>query len=174
MSRLRWRLRVWTRFRASPEEVWAIKTDPDALAAEFRPFGYFSLSETERSMMQAAFSEASSCALRLRIPPFGLEWPMNIDVVENERIYRDRSSNSIYQEWSHYHRIVPSSDGALYVDEVVFVSALPVDRWLAKLTKNLFVHRHKMAARCLPTEFGTVGVAMLRLDEPSPQEVVHG
>ena len=51
MNQPRWRLRVWTRFRASPEEVWAIKTDPDALAAEFRPFGYFSLSETERSMM---------------------------------------------------------------------------------------------------------------------------
>ena len=165
---------MWTRFRASPEEVWAIKTDPDALAAEFRPFGYFSLSETERSMMRAAFSEASSCALRLRIPPFGLEWPMNIDVVENHRIYRDRSSNRIFKEWSHYHRIEPSSDGALYVDEVVFVSALPGDRRLAKLTKSLFVHRHKMAARSLPTEFGTVGVAMLRLDEHGPQEVVHG
>ena len=56
---------MWTRFRASPEEVWAIKTDPDALAAEFRPFGYFSLSETERSMMRAAFSEASSWNLFL-------------------------------------------------------------------------------------------------------------
>jgi ligand-binding SRPBCC domain-containing protein len=153
---------------AGPEEVWALKTDPDALVAEFRPFGYFSLSDTERSMMRAAFSEASSCALRLRIPPFGFEWPMNIDVVENKRVYRDRSSNRLYEEWSHYHRIEPSSDGALYVDEVVFVSALPMHKWVAKLTKHLFVHRHKMAARRLPTEFGTVGVAMLRLDEPSP------
>ena len=168
MNAPRWRLRVWTRFIAGPEEVWSLKTDPDALAAEFRPFGYFSFSDAERSTMQAAFEEASSCSLRLRIPPFGLEWPMNMDVIEKERVYRDRSSNRLFKEWSHYHRIEPSSDGALYVDEVVFVSALPKHQWIANLTKHLFIHRHKKAARHLPTEFGTVGVAMLRLDEPSP------
>ena len=38
-------LRVWTRFFAPLEDVWALKTDPAAIQAELQPWSSFSIKD---------------------------------------------------------------------------------------------------------------------------------
>ena len=163
-----WRLKVWTRFLAPPEAVWRLKTDPEALAAEFRPWIWFTMSAQDRGVVSDALSRSGrEACVSARLWPPGIQWEMNLEVVEPGRVYRDCSSNRLYQQWDHRHEILPASDGTLYIDDVRFVPALGAPKAMARLTRTLFEYRHRRAARSLPTERGTVGVAVLRLDCPS-------
>jgi len=102
-----------------------------------------------------------------RVWPLGLRWDMDIEVLQHGTAYRDRSTNGVYQEWEHTHRIIPASDATVYVDDVRFVPAVPRPKWIASVTRLLFEHRHQRSAKRLPVEPGTVGVSVLRLDCPS-------
>jgi ligand-binding SRPBCC domain-containing protein len=156
-------LRVWTRHLEPPELVWAHKTDPEMLAAEFRPLVSMTMSEGDRrAMEQSLSSNASLMQLELRIAPMGLRWPMELELLEPGRAYRDTSRNRIYRQWEHEHRLIPASDGCLYVDEIRFVPALPGHLRWARLTARLMQHRHRRASEWLKGEKGSVGVAALR------------
>jgi len=113
-------------------------------------------------MQQSLSSGASSIQLELRIAPMGLRWPMKLEVLEPGRAYRDTSRNRIYRKWEHEHRLVPATDGCLYVDEVRFIPALPGHLRWARLTQQLLQHRHRRASAWLKGEQGSIGVAALR------------
>ncbi len=163
-----WRLRVWTRFLATTEEVWRLKTDPAALADEFRPWIWFTMSSADQAALASIMGEPDGTGrVCMRLWPSGLRWDMDIEVLQHGMAYRDRSSNAVYRQWEHTHRIIPASDATVYVDEVRFVPAVPGAKWLASVTRALFEHRHHRASKRLPAEPGTVGVSVLRLDCPS-------
>ena len=163
-----WRLRVWTRFLATAEDVWRLKTDPTALSDEFRPWVWFTMSSADQAKLASIMREPEGAgSVHARLWPSGIRWDMDIEVLEPGSAYRDRSTNGLYQQWEHTHRILPASDATVYVDEVRFIPALPRSKWLASMTRRLFEHRHYRSSKRLPAEPGTVGVSVLRLDCPS-------
>ena len=167
MSRT-WRLRVWTRFLCEPATVWAHKTDPEMLAREFRPYVFMTMSGADQEVVRRTLSTgAEHTEVLARLSPPGLDWPMAITVVEPGRHYRDVSRNALFKHWAHDHQILSASDGCLYIDDLVFVSALPFCKATALTMERLMKHRHSVAARHLPAEPGAVGVSVLRLDCPS-------
>jgi len=163
-----WRLRVWTRFLATADEVWRLKTDPAALSNEFRPWIWFTMSSADQATLAAILSEPDGVGrVRARLWPSGVRWDMDIEMLQLGTTYRDRSTNGVYREWEHTHRIIPASDATVYVDEVRFVPVVPRAKWLASMTRVLFEHRHYRAAKRLSAEAGTIGVSVLRLDCPA-------
>ena len=162
-----WRLKVWTRFLASPEAVWRLKTDPIDLAKEFWPWVWLSMSTSEQASLSDALSSDDGVAsVTTRLLPTGMRWDMDVEVLEHGVAYRDRSSNRLFRKWEHTHRLFPASDATLYVDDVRFVPA-KCAKAVASLMRRLFEHRHRRSAKMLPAEQGSVGVSMLRLDVPA-------
>lgn len=167
MSRT-WRLRVWTRFLCDPQTVWRYKTDPQTLAREFKPYVSMTMSDVDQdAVVRALEGRAGPARVRARLSPPGIQWPMEVVLVEPGEAYRDTSSNALFKSWIHDHRILSASDGCLYVDEIVFVPALPYCKATALTMERLTKHRHRVAAQHLPAEVGGVGVSALRLDCPS-------
>lgn len=155
---------MWTRFLCEPHDVWALKTEPKNLARELRPYVLMTMSEADQEKIRRALSADGRTRVSARLAPVGIEWPMELAVIEAGRRYRDTSKNSLFKQWTHDHQILPASDGCLYVDEVAFESALPYCKATALSMERLMKHRHRVAARYLPTELGGVGVSALRLD----------
>lgn len=167
MSRT-WRLRVWTRFLCEPQAVWVHKTDPQVLAREFRPYVYMTMSEADQEVLRRTLAtDSGHASVRARLSPLGIDWPMDITLIEPGLHYRDVSTNALFKSWTHDHSILSASDGCLYVDELVFVSALPFCKATALTMERLMKHRHRVAAQHLPAEPGGIGVSVLRLDCPS-------
>lgn len=158
-------LRVWTRFYAPVERVWAMKTDPAALAEEFRPFARFAVDDPEdvaRALRGEVPVEVQARILPGGVPP-GIAWPLRIEAVEPGRRYRDTSENVLFSRYEHEHLFEETPDGCRYVDAVTFVPRNPAQKASAILTRRLFIHRHRVAARRLPTDPQATGVAMLRV-----------
>ena len=159
----RYNLRVWTRYLETQQDVWTAKTDPDRLADEFRPWIPYSFPDSARSALRRAFrDEGESVHVELRIGPAGFRWPMSICLDEAGVVFHDTSTNALFRDWRHEHRIHPATDGCLYVDEIQFTPALPRARMWAKLTERMMQHRHQRAATWLRAEQGCIGVAALR------------
>jgi ligand-binding SRPBCC domain-containing protein len=159
-------LRVWTRFFDSPERVWAVKTDPDLLRAEFPAWARFSVRDA--GTLQAAFQKAEPAQVDGRLSllgtgPLGLRWPLNLEAVEPHTRYRDTSSNALYSRFEHEHLFEPTADGTRYIDAVTFTPSLPAAKAAAIFTQRLFVHRHRAAAKHLNADARTVGTAVLRV-----------
>lgn len=156
-------LRVWTRFFASPEQVWALKTNPAALAAEFQP--YFSFS-ADAAAMSRAFAGALPAEIPAKLRPFGIppgiSWPVHLREAKAPEAYTDTSENIIYSRFSHHHSIEVTPDGCRYIDAVVFAPRL-ASKPMALFTERLFRHRHKMAAKSLKADPQATGVSVLRV-----------
>lgn len=159
-------LRAWTRFLAAPEAVWAHKTDPEKLGAEFRPwFGFRADAEAlSRALAGAAPADVAARLLPLGLPP-GLAWPVHVRTASPPVSFTDTSTNALYSRFEHVHTVEPTCDGARYLDVVTFVPrALP--KVVAIVTERLFAHRHQVSARGLPADKQATGVTVLRvLDE---------
>ena len=156
-------LRVWTRFFASPEEVWAAKTDPVALAKEFRPYLSFS---ADAEAMSRAFQSGVPTDIPAKLRPLGLplgiSWPVRIGEVRRPELYSDTSENKIYSRFSHVHSIEVTPDGCRYIDAVTFAPrAFP--KATALLTERLFRHRHRVSAKSLSADPQATGVTVLRV-----------
>ena len=163
-----WRLKVWTRFFASPEEVWRLKTDPVVLADEFKPWVWLSMSASEQETLATALSSEDGVAhVSTRLLPIGMRWNMDVEVLDCGVAYRDRTSNRLFLDWEHTHCLIPASDATLYMDDVRFVPATYSSKTVASLMRRLFEHRHRQSAKRLPAEQGSVGVSVLRLDDPA-------
>ncbi len=158
-------LRVWTRFLAPPDQVWLLKTDPAALAAEFRPF--LSLRVGDPRPLADALDRGEPATVDARLCPrglpFGVRWPIHLRGGTRPTVYTDASENRIYSRFEHEHRFEPTSDGCRYLDAVTFVPALPASKLVAILTRRFFVHRHTVAARRLPSDPQATGVSVLRV-----------
>ncbi len=159
-------LRCWTLFKAPVEQVWALKTDPDALSDEFKPWVQLETSDPElaRQLLRGEGVPGTiPCRLRPggRLP--GIDWPLHVALVEPLKRYVDTSSNPLFSEWHHEHLFDVGQRAVRYVDAVTFTpSRAATARWTARLTKRLFIHRHQRAARRLPTVPRATAIAMLR------------
>lgn len=167
-------LRCWTRFLATVDQVWDQKTDPNRLADEFRP--WLSLVTDDDAAARRLLSGEGlpgTIHARLRLGGVlpGTRWPLRLERLERGRRYVDSSENPLFAAWHHEHLFEPCSDGVRYVDAVTFTPrpGLPPG-WVARATAALFVHRHRRAARHLPTDPRATGVVMLRelLRAPPP------
>ncbi len=157
-------LRVWTRFLAPVEDVWRLKTDPGALAAEFRPLASFCVKDGDalRRALDGQVPAQLDASFRLaRLLP--VAWPLRMESVVAGVSYRDTSTNRLFSRFEHDHLFEPTPDGCRYVDAVTFVSTIPAQKATAILTKRLFEHRHAVAAKRLPTDPEATGVAVLRV-----------
>ncbi len=152
-------LRVWTRFFAPPEAVWALKSDPVAIEAEFPLWAPFSIGD--KAALLAGLGGALPVSMQGRIGP--LAWPYTVDELEPGRRFRDVSTNALFSRWEHQHIVEATPDGARYIDAVTFTPALPGPKFVAIAVKQLFVARHQAAARKLPADALTVGVHVLRV-----------
>jgi ligand-binding SRPBCC domain-containing protein len=159
-------LRCWTRFLAPLDQVWDLKTDPETLLDEFRP--WLSLKADDLDAARRLLrGEGLPGAVDTRLKLFGVlpgsRWPLRVEQLERHRHYLDTSENPLFDAWHHEHLFEPTADGVRYIDNVDFTprEGLP-PMWIAQATRRLFVHRHRRAARHLPTDARATAVAMLR------------
>ncbi len=156
-------LRVWTRFLAPVEDVWRIKTDPAALAAEFKPYAAFSFDAAGLSRALAGDVPVELSA-RLRLGQLlPVAWPIRLESAVLHTSYRDTSVNRLFSRFEHDHLFETTPDGCRYIDAVTFVSTLPAQKATAILTKRLFEHRHAVAAGLLPTDPQATAISVLRV-----------
>jgi ligand-binding SRPBCC domain-containing protein len=160
-NRTQFKLRVWTRFYAPPDDVWRLKTDPKHLQAEFRP--YFYLHVPDSKGLVEAFAAGAPGHFDGRLIPPGVSWPIELETVERPSRYADSSSNALFPMFQHDHRIQTTDDGCRYIDEVIFSTSLPAQKLVAIMLQRLFVHRHRVAARKLPTDLKATAVSVLRV-----------
>jgi ligand-binding SRPBCC domain-containing protein len=157
-------LRVWTRFFAPVEDVWALKTDPAAIQAEFRPYSAFSIQDGDalRRALGGALPADLSAALRLgHLLP--VAWPIHLASAVKNTSFRDTSTNALFTRFEHDHLFEPTPDGCRYVDAVTFTSKAPAQKLFAIGMQRLFQHRHAVAATRLKTDPQATGVAVLRV-----------
>lgn len=168
-----WRLTVWSRFVAPEDQVWAHKTDPLTLQHEFPPWLRIHVSNIEG--LRRAIRETGTGTFPGRITGplgiIGMKWPFEIQATRPPRYYRDGSVNAVYGKWVHEHRLEPTPIGMVrYVDDVRF--EVKFGRLGAELTRQLFIERHRRAARFLAADSRAVGRSWLRrLDERVPVDV---
>jgi ligand-binding SRPBCC domain-containing protein len=161
MAATTFRLRVWTRYFSTVDEVWAVKTDPACIAAELRPF--VQLSAEDADGLIEAVRAGRPMRSDARLLPFGVDWPIELSESVPGEFFKGTTTNAIFSRFEHTHTFQPTSDGCRYVDDVVFTPALPAAKMIAILTRRLFVHRHRVAAERLSPDGRTVGTSVLRV-----------
>lgn len=157
-------LRVWTRFLAPVEDVWRLKTDPARISEEFLPYASFRIQDDAalaQLLATGAPGELSASFKLGRALPVG--WPIRVESVVPNVSFRDTSVNKLYARFEHDHLFETTPDGCRYVDAVTFVSTLPLQKATAIATKRMFEHRHRVAAKHLPTDPEATAVAVLRV-----------
>ena len=161
MGATTFRLRVWTRYFSPADEVWAVKTDPACIAAEFRP--YLQLALDDADALLAAIRAGSALQTAARLLPLGVGWPIVLEGGVPGVSFKSTSTNTIFSRFEHTHTVQTTIDGSRYIDDVVFTPALPAAKLTAILTQRLFVHRHRVAAQRLSADARTVGTSVLRV-----------
>ena len=167
-----YKLRCWTRFLASPEEVWALKTDPARLEAEMMPVLKMHFEDADapaRALRAEGLPASFSSEIQLGGVIGLLDWPVEIAEVEPGRRLVDRSTNDLFSRWEHEHLVEPASDATRYLDSVIFTPRPSQHELVAQMVQRFFVHRHRRAAKWLPTDKRATAVAMLRFAELAPQ-----
>ncbi|MBW1879862.1 MAG: hypothetical protein JRJ84_15985 [Deltaproteobacteria bacterium] len=160
-----WKLTVWSRYRASIDEVWDQKTDPHALAREFLPCLHLRVDDVEG--LRQALREAGCGTFAGRVTGpiglIGLSWPLEVRETRPTVFYCDASHNRLFTEFVHQHRFEQTPAGLVrYVDEVTFTPAFRPRRLVAEVMRALFVHRHRQAARELRVDGDAVARTWLR------------
>lgn len=158
-------LTVSTRVFAPPARVWAQRTDPALLRAEFPRWLLFDLPAAEADRLRAAFASATPVTVTGHFSPARLPWPIHLRAVTPGSTFHDTSENALYTAFSHLHRFEPASDGCRTVDQVSFTPAF-APALLAALTTRVFVHRHRTLAAHLPVDARAAAVAILRRAAP--------
>lgn len=172
MALTSFRLRVWTRFLAPLDEVWRVKTDPDAISAELQPH-FFRIADDSRPLLSAVEPPELPVQLGTSFRLYGLvplAWPTRIEEYEPRRRFTDTCTNALYRHFRHTHLFEETPDGCRYIDDVVFTPALPTQKLAAILTRRTFETRHVNAARLLPSDPQATGVAVLRVEKREGEE----
>jgi len=166
----RYHLRCSTLFHASAEEVWALKTDPEKIQDEFQPLFHADTTSAQEALAALKRGELPvSYTIQMKgagILPLG-KWPVEVVEYENQSHYVDRSENNVFGYWRHEHRLQSSSIGTQYTDLVDFEPRSKA-RWTALALRELFLYRHRRAARHLPTQPRATAIATLRELSGSP------
>jgi ligand-binding SRPBCC domain-containing protein len=159
-------LRVWTRFFVPVEEVWAVKTDPERVSAEFFPFAsmrWKDVGAARQALSGVTLPAELQATVSLPFAPVGVPWPIRLDAFERGVRFRDTSVNALYSRFEHEHVFEKTSDGCRYVDIVTFTPTAPLQKLAAIATRRLFVHRHNVVARQLAADPQVTGVGVLRV-----------
>ena len=174
MNRWPWQVSVWTRFRGTPAEVWALQTDPDKVRAMLGPLLSFRIGDADgfRAAIASASSGRFEGKLAGPIGVLGLAWPFELREVKPLESFVDESSNGVFESFVHRHRLESASDGFVrYTDEVRFVPRRGPEAWIADAVRRLFVRRHLRAATWLEADPQARGVAVIRRVNPVGAEV---
>jgi hypothetical protein len=159
-----WKLTVWSRYRASAEQVWQHKTDPEWNSEELGPLFRLVLKDAQGFAAAAREGRHGSFRARLTGPlgVVGLSWPVELRQSRPPTYFRDASRNLLFREWQHEHRVEPTPAGRVrYVDELIFEPAAG-GFGAAQFTRALFVHRHYRAARHLQIDGDALAHSWLR------------
>lgn len=157
-------LRVWTRFLAPIEAVWALKIQPATIQAEFRPLLSLGLPEGDALGRALAGAEPTDLACSVRLGRvLSVSWPCRIESVVKLRSYRATSTNAFFTRFEHDHLFEVTPDGCRYIDAVTFTSTAPAQKVFAIATQRLFQHRHTVTAARLPTDPQATAVSVLRV-----------
>lgn len=167
MATTTFHLRVWTRFFEPPERVWATKTDPEAIAAEFPVWAPLSVDDPAALGASLQAARPSDVAVRVGL----VAWPISIAAGESGVSFRYTSTNALYERWEHQHILEPTRDGCRFIDSLVFTPRGPA-KLSAILTQRFFVQRHVRAATQLDADALTVGVSVLRVWGPEEDTAV--
>jgi len=154
-----WRLRVWTRFLAPAQDVWAYKTSLVGLRTELSPLR---LVIADPQGMERALAQGRPGHFQARLVPPGVAWPIDLVEVEPGRLFADHSDNALFSRFEHRHLVEPTPDGARYVDDLLLSPRGPLRGAILSLTVRLFQHRHRRAARDLPHDPRVCGITVLR------------
>ena len=158
---MRFHLRVSTRFFASSDEVWSLKTDPDRLRDEFPPWVHLSVQDPS-ALASALQGEGLPTTVQARVGMV-LPWPIEIrECVRGERFTDHSPDNVLFDDWVHHHEVQQASDAVRYLDAVSFTPRWGPPHLVARMVERLFVYRHNRAARHLPTDEKATAVSMLR------------
>ena len=158
-------LRCATLFLASMEEVWAFKTNAEHMQDEFKPFFQGDPRPAAEALLRLHQGELPvHYELQARLPG-GIrlsKWPVTIEVFEPPFRFVDTSENTLVSYWRHEHRLERSDHGVRYVDQVDFTPRSSPKRRIAAGIRELFLHRHRRAARHLPSIPRATAIATLR------------
>jgi len=155
----------------SPEDVWAYKTDPNAIMAEFPPWIPFRINRPD-ALVAALNDGASAVRSPARIGLF--PWEVQVQVVEPGRLYVDRGESALMTFFVHRHYVDVASDGTHYTDDIWFTPAR-APALTARLLCRVFLACHTRAARVMPADPRTVGHTVLRRvleDETVPASIL--
>jgi ligand-binding SRPBCC domain-containing protein len=162
-------LRTWTRFFAPPEEVWALKTDPAAIAAEFAPWLAFRMDGDALTRCLASGGEGHIPARFGPLLPL-VSWPVALKGGTRPERFTDHSQNALFTRFEHDHLFEPGADGSTrYIDAVTFTPAM-LPKFSALILQRVFRHRHAVAAKRIPTDPQVTGVSVLRVLVEEEQE----
>ena len=152
----RFHVRVWTRFLASPEEVWRHVVDPAQASAGWEPVlqrgGY------------PAFGEGADVRLAcVGLPVRGVGWAVETtEVVEGVR-WVTAVTTPLFSDFTHAREVEATPDGARYLDTYTFTPAGPASKAVAIGVQRLGVRRHQALARALAADPQATGVSVLRV-----------
>lgn len=174
MQRWPWQVSVWTRFRGTPAEVWALQTDPDKVRAMFGPVLSFRIADADGFSAAIAAGAPGRFQAKLAGPfgVLGLAWPFELREVDPLGSFVDASENALFASFVHRHRLEAANDGFVrYTDEVRFVPRVGPESLVADAVRRLFVWRHKRATRFMEADPQARAVAIVRRVNPAGAEV---
>jgi ligand-binding SRPBCC domain-containing protein len=161
----RFHLRCSTLFLAEMEEVWAFKTHAEPMQEEFKPFLVADPKPVEEALCRLRNGDLPvhyTLQARLFGGPRVHEWPVTVTEFHPPTRFVDTSTNALVLHWRHEHRLEPTSEGVRYVDQVEFSPRYRPHKWTAAGIRELFLHRHRRAARHLPALPRATAIATLR------------
>lgn len=84
---------------------------------------------------------------------------------------RDRAatlSSRLCDDWEHEQILEPASDATRLLETVIFTPRFGPERLVRRVILELFLRRHRQAARSLPTDRRATAVAILRARDLEP------
>jgi ligand-binding SRPBCC domain-containing protein len=163
MAETTFKLRVWTRYFTSVEEVWAHKTTPAHLLAELPYWARPALSAKDIDTLREAILHNRPAEVSARVGLLKLSWPIRLVHSAPPLLFEDHSENRMFSRFEHRHQLEEAPDGCRYIDQVTFTPRGPSAKLSALSLKWVFERRHRVAARHLPADQRTIGTAVLRV-----------
>ena len=77
-------------------------------------------------------------------------------------------SRRLCADWEHEEILEPASDATRLLETVSFTPRFGPERLVRRAVLELFLHRHRRAARSLPTDHRATAVAILRARDLEP------